>query len=150
MRAYRVGLPMMFLLMLGIASLFMPTDGYTVCTNPCMCGYGCYSGCQCPGTNGCKWCAMPTIENLQVNVPPLPEAIPDRSAYDSTGASIAINSYSIDRMIRRVASGQCAQNKFRLKMTDEASVLKLEEAFLKDYSATEELIVSKTSPSEER
>ena len=150
MRAYRVDLLLMFFLMVGMTAIFLPTDGYTLCTNPCMCGYGCYSGCQCPGTNGCKWCAMPTIENLQVNVPPLPEAMPDRSPYGSTSSSIAINSYSIDRMIRRVATGQCGQNKFRLKVTVEASVLKLDEAFLRDYSATEELVAFKTSPSDER
>jgi len=146
MRA-RVTLASLFFSILGATALLVPTGSYAACTNPCMCGYGCYSGCQCPGTNGCRWCAMPSIEKLEVNATP-PAATSDQNPYGSIAPSIAVNSYSLDRLIRRVATGQCARNKFRLKIVDEGNTLKLEEAFLGDVSVQEERLAFKTGSEE--
>jgi len=100
-----------------------------------MCGWGCYDGCQCPGTQGCPWCAGPDSENLQVKALPSETTLNDKVVSTSVPSS-AVTTSNVDRLIRRIGTGlkigQCAQNNFRLNVTDGDSSLKLDQMFLKE------------------
>lgn len=114
--------------------LLLPGQGHAGCDNPCMCGWGCYDGCQCPGTNGCAWCAVPDSENLQLKTSPS-EPMNIKVEKEPVPATI-IHASNIDRLIRRIGTGlkigQCPQNNFRLQVTGEDSLLKVDQILSKD------------------
>ena len=133
MRKSTPGLAFALFLLLGSPFFSMSPEVYAACSNRCMCGWGCYQGCTCPGTGGCPYCAASGSEYLQVNAPPTEETMAVTAVLDPAPSN-AINSYSLDRLIRRAGTGQCAQNNFRLNIMDGETPLKLDEALLKDYS----------------
>src|SRR5262249_615112 len=100
---------------------------------------GCYDWCQCPGTNGCAYCAEPGPENLQVKAPSS-EITFDVKAVPEPVKSITLNSPSVEQLIRRVGPRQCASNNSRLKITEEDNSLKLYQIFLKDYTIQDNLV----------
>jgi hypothetical protein len=129
----------LFALSLLLNSLVLPLAGpaYAGC---CMCGT-CSRGCTCPGVGGCKWCAAPGSENLQVNAAFSDRTLDLRVVRESV-QPIAINSRSVDRLIRRAGTSQCGRNNYRLKVIqDDENVLKLDQGFLK-YPASQDNVVA--------
>lgn len=141
MRKLRLVHIFIFFLLLGGWVLLFSSVANADC---CMCGWGCYDGCDCPGLGGCPWCATPDSENLRLKALSA-EATPNINSVNTPVPSMPVNASSVDRLIRRIGTGikigQCAQNNFRLKITDGENSLKPDQDFLKDYTMQDKAAV---------
>jgi len=124
----KLRLVLMLFALIGLPVVLVVDEAYAGC---CMCTSGCSRGCTCPGTGGCKTCAIDDFETIQSN----------RLGIDTTAgitvvrkpaASIATNSYMLDRLIRLGQTGQCAVNNFALRLlADDRKLLRFDEMFLR-------------------
>ena len=107
----------------------MVVIGDTYATDCCMCTSGCSRTCYCPGTHGCATCAAEDFEAVQVNTD-THDATLGVTVGHKPAASIATNSSMLDRLIRVGQTGQCAVNKFALRLLAEGpKLLKIDQTF---------------------
>ena len=111
------------LVVLGFFGLPVMPEAVAACTGCCGCTMGCprVHTCCCPGQSGCATCAAEDFENVEFKSADS-EVDSDRIVVRKPMASIATNSRMLDRLIRVGQTGQCAVNKFamRLLMDQEA------------------------------
>lgn len=112
----------------------------------CMCGWGCYDFCTCPGTWPCAGgCAADDQSQVSQSNPLPTDTVSNITIARESVPSLTVNSYGVDRLIRRIGTGlkigQCAQNTFRLNIVDGDSSLKLGQIFLKENLMQENAVV---------
>lgn len=103
----------------------------------CMCGQRCKTGCDCPGsTQSCPKCLWP--ENFIIG---------DSGELVN---EIAVNSDSIDRVMRHAGSRQCPQNNSRLKLIETQDLLKFDAAFLNDKRIQDNVVAFEMTTGNEK
>lgn len=116
-----------------LASIGLPVVPAIACSGCCDCNMSCgpRSSCCCPGLNGCATCAAEDFETFQSSSAAT-EATSDIAVVGKPMASIATNSRMLDRLIRVGQTGQCAVNKFALRLlADGQKLLRFDEMFLR-------------------
>jgi len=104
-----------------------------IAQNCCACGMPC-GRCTCPGTYPCATCAAEDFETVQ-STSAASEATSNMTVVRTPMASIATNSSMLDRLIRVGQTGQCAVNKFAMRLlADGQKLLNFDGTFFQAYA----------------
>jgi len=154
MRVFRLVHLLSIITLLGGQALYPSGHAYAwkPCCDTCDACLSQINPCWCPGLAGCPYYYCPPghhpddSQTMQAQALTNNERLAIAGAYSSR-PSTALRSYSIDRLIARVSSGQCDKDDVAQKFfRDAESWLKFEPDFLK-YNAGEDndLVASHSS-----
>lgn len=116
MRVLKLTPVFMFILLLVGPVLLIAGQAYAEC---CMCGWGCYLGCSCPGQDGCAYCAMGDPETVQSNPSANDTALDIRGARVSQPSTVTKSDVT-ERLEELTRGGKRDGVNFTLKLFDYA------------------------------